>query len=153
MCVCVCQRKNYRLLGEFAKLRKATISFVISVSPSICVCPSEQNSAPTIRISMKFYTCIFSENPSIKFKFHSNLTRITGTLHKNLCTLTIVPRWILLRMRYTSISDKLCRKTKIHILPSVIFFPRKSGCLRDNVEKDGTATQAKDDNIIKRMRN
>ena len=40
----------YYLLGAFAKLRNATIIFVMSV------CPSEwNNSAPTRRIFMKFY--------------------------------------------------------------------------------------------------
>jgi hypothetical protein len=44
--------------GAFSKLRKATITFVMSVRPSIClsVCPSGwNNSAPIGRIFMKFY--------------------------------------------------------------------------------------------------
>jgi hypothetical protein len=38
-----------KCLGAFAKLRKATISFVMTVCPSAC-----ENSAPTGRIFMKF---------------------------------------------------------------------------------------------------
>ena len=38
------------ILGAFAKLRKATISFIMSICPSIW-----NNSAPTWRISKRFY--------------------------------------------------------------------------------------------------
>jgi hypothetical protein len=42
-----------QLLGAFAKLAKATISFVMSVRPSVC--PSAwNNSVPTVRMFMKF---------------------------------------------------------------------------------------------------
>jgi len=40
------------LLGAFAKLRKAIISFIMSVSPSVL--SARNNSAPTKRIFMKF---------------------------------------------------------------------------------------------------
>jgi hypothetical protein len=42
-------------------------------------------------------------------------------------------------------------KIRTHILCLITFF-RKSCRLRDNVEKYGTARQATDDNIIRRMR-
>jgi len=42
------------------------------------------NSALTGRIFMKFDIWVFFENLSWKIKFHYNLTRIPGTLHKNL---------------------------------------------------------------------
>jgi hypothetical protein len=45
---------------------------------------------------------------------------------------------------------KVVEKIKTHILCSITFF-RKSCRLRDNVEKYGTARQATDDNIIRRM--
>jgi hypothetical protein len=61
-------------LGAFAKLRKATISFVISV------CPSKwNNSARTGRIFMKFDIWMFFENMSRKFKFHYNIIRMTDS--------------------------------------------------------------------------
>jgi hypothetical protein len=46
---------------------------------------------------------------------------------------------------------KVVEKIKTHILCSIKFF-RKSCRLWDNVEKYGTARQATDDNIIRRMR-
>jgi hypothetical protein len=63
-------------LSAFAKLRKATISFVMSVRLS-----AWENSAPIGRIFMKFDIWGFFENMSRKFKHHQNRTRINGTLH------------------------------------------------------------------------
>ena len=66
-----------KILGAFAKLRKMTVSFVVSVRPPIhsSVLPSKHssvrpslllsawnNSTPTGRISKKFDTCVFSKN-------------------------------------------------------------------------------------------
>jgi len=50
-------------LGAFAKLRKATINFVMSVCPS-----AWNNSAPTGRVFVKFDIWVFFENMSRKFK-------------------------------------------------------------------------------------
>jgi len=44
-----------------------------------------------------------------KFKFHSNLAKITGTLQDNQHTFMIIYRSILLRMG--SVSDKSCSVT------------------------------------------
>jgi hypothetical protein len=44
-------------LGAFAELRKATFSFVVSISPS-----ARNNLSPTERIFMKFDTLAFFEN-------------------------------------------------------------------------------------------
>ena len=41
----------------------------------------------------------FSKICREKFKFNSNLTRITGTLHEDIRTFKITSRWILLRTR------------------------------------------------------
>jgi len=57
--------QNTVFLDAFAKLQKATISFVMFVCVSIClsVRPSAQNiSPPTGRISTKFGTWLFSES-------------------------------------------------------------------------------------------
>jgi hypothetical protein len=43
-----------------------------------------------------------------KFKFHENLTRITGTLHEDQYTFLIISPLVLLRMR--NVSYKSCRK-------------------------------------------
>jgi hypothetical protein len=84
-------------LDEFAKLRKAIISFVMSVRLS-----TWNNSAATGRILMKFCIWIFVENLSSIFKFLENRTRIKSTLHEDLCTFLIISRPILLRMKNVS---------------------------------------------------
>jgi len=57
------------ILSAFAKLLKATISFVISFRPYVCL-SAWNNSALTGRIFTKFYTWVFFETLSRKFKFH-----------------------------------------------------------------------------------
>ena len=52
--------------GESAKLRKATINFVMSVFLSV----RRNNSAPIGRIFMQFDISVFFETRSRKFKFH-----------------------------------------------------------------------------------
>ena len=90
-------RKQADALGAFAKLQKATISFVMfvclfrcsSVRPSAC-----NNSAPTGRIFMKFEILLFTISKICmkKFEFHYNLTRIKGTLHEYLCTFMLIKK-------------------------------------------------------------
>jgi hypothetical protein len=75
-------RKVAYILGVIAKLRKATISFVMSVRPSVRQ-SAWNNSASTWRIVMKFDISVLFENLSRKFKIQWNLTRITSTLHKD----------------------------------------------------------------------
>ena len=60
-------------LGSFVPLRKATVSFFMSVYPSFW--------PPTGRIFVKFDILVFFENLSRKFKFDENLTGITEFLH------------------------------------------------------------------------
>jgi len=101
-------------VGAFAKLRKATISFVMSVG--LCAWNS---SAPTGRIFMKTDTWV---NLSIKSKLHYNLTRITGTLHAGRYTFIIISRSVLLRMR--NVSDKSCRENRNTHFVFNNFFPK-----------------------------
>ena len=60
--------QNVENLAAFAKLRKVTISFVMSVRPPVC--PHKKNSASTVRIFMTFIFDDFSktnrENSSLK---------------------------------------------------------------------------------------
>ena len=56
-------RQDY-FLDEFAKLRQATIGFVMCIRP-----PAWNNSAPNGRIFIKFYMWVFFEYLSRKFKF------------------------------------------------------------------------------------
>jgi hypothetical protein len=87
----------------------ATISFVMSVCLSLC--PSAWNiSAPTGRIFIKFYIWELFRHLSRKFKFHSNLTRVTGTLHEDRYKLMIKSSWILHTER--NISPRSCRENR-----------------------------------------
>jgi hypothetical protein len=54
-------------LGAFAKLREATLSFVVSVGRQVC--PSARNWAPTGRILTEFGIWVFFENIWRKFMF------------------------------------------------------------------------------------
>ena len=69
------------ILGTFAKLRKATVNFVMSV----CLTVSQsawKNWAPAGRIFMQFDIC-FPKNMTRKFQFHENLKRINNALHED----------------------------------------------------------------------
>jgi hypothetical protein len=94
--------QNVEFLGAFAKLRKATTSFVMSVRSSV---------------SMKLLGCHMTDFSEIwclrifrkyveKLQFLSNLTKITDALREDPCTFMIVLRRILLRMR--NVSDTSC---------------------------------------------
>jgi hypothetical protein len=115
-------------------------------------CFSARNSYTFIeRIFMEFDISVFYENLLRKFKFRSNLTRITGILHEDLFIFMIIPGWILLRMR--NVSDRSCTETRTkHFVFKNLFFFFKSCRLWDNVEKYGAASQATDENTIRRMR-
>ena len=132
--------------GTFAKLLKATISFVTSVCPSVR--PYGTTRLPLNGFSWNL-TWEFFENLSRKFTLHYNLKRITGTLHEDLYTFMIISRSILLRMR--NVLDKLVEEIETHILYSKTFF-QKWCHLWYNVKKYGTAGEASDDNITWRMR-
>ena len=132
---------SYVFLGAFAKFGKATISFVVSVRPSVW-----NNSALTGRIFMGFVIWVFLENMLRIFRFHQNLTRAKGVLYEDRYTLMIISRWIFLTMKNDS--DKVVEKIETHILCSITFFPRKSCPLWNKVGKFCTAGQATDKNII-----
>jgi len=122
--------KIFRFLRAFAELRKATLSFVMSVRPS-----AWNNSTPTGRAVLKFDIWAFFENMSRKFKFHSNRTRIT-VLHVK----TNVHFWsyrvhffLEWEMFWTTIVEKI----KIHFLCSITFFEIYAVCevmWKNNVE-------------------
>jgi hypothetical protein len=59
------------------------------------------------------------ENLLKKFKFHSNLIRITGTLDGDLCAFMMLCLRIVFRMR--SVSDRVVERIKKQILCSVTF--------------------------------
>jgi hypothetical protein len=135
------------ILSAFSKLRKATVSFVMSVllsDLSVIVCPHGTTSAPTGRIWMKFDIWVFFENLLRKFNFHENLTRITGTLHVDQYTFDHISHSF---FRVGNVSDKFVQKIKTHTYYSVIFFSKWCK-LWDNVEKYIRALQARDENML-----
>jgi hypothetical protein len=104
-------------LGAFAKLRKATISFVTSVFPSVC--PHGTARLPLVGLSEVWYLrFFFFENLSRKLKFHSTLTRMMCILHKDHWTFLIICCSFLRMIR---VSDKSGRESKTHVLCSVTF--------------------------------
>jgi hypothetical protein len=85
------------VLGAFAKLRKATISLVMSV------CPSTRKSSATLdEFLWNFISEEFFEELPRKFQFHYNLARITGTSREYIYTFLIICCWILLKVRNVS---------------------------------------------------
>jgi hypothetical protein len=83
---------------------------------TLCFITTRNNSTPTTRILITFYIWGFFENLARKFKFHYNTKRIMATLHEDLCTFIIIPRWILLTTR--NAANKSCREKSKHT-PSV----------------------------------
>jgi hypothetical protein len=67
---------------------------------------------------VEYVSKILQENLS----FIKNLTRITDTLHKDLCTFMIISRWFLLRIR--NVSDKSCRENQNTNFMFNNFFPK-----------------------------
>ena len=91
-----------RVLGAFAKSRKATVSFCLSVRPH------GTNRLALGEILITFYIGGFFETLSRELKFYSNVTWISGTLHEDLCALMMISRGILLRTR--NVSYESCRE-------------------------------------------
>jgi len=121
--------------GAFAKLRKQTISFLISVRLSAC------NSSPTVRIVMKFYIWVLFFGKLLRtFKFYCKLTRIPGTLHEDQHTFLIIFRLGLLTM------TNVVYKSEIHII-WITFFLKEMCRLWDNVNKYWRAGQATIDDM------
>ena len=101
-----------RFLGAFAKLRTSTIF-------------------------MKFDIWVFLKSLLRKFKFHLNMTRITGTLHEDRYTFLIISRSLPPRMK--NVSDESCRENQnTHFVSNKIFFPENRalyGIMWKNVER------------------
>jgi len=94
--------KGHLSLLAVAKLRKATISLVMSV----CL-PAWNNSSPTGRILIKFNITPFFEILSRKSQVHYNFARITDALHEDRYKILIIFRSLvcktfLLYRRYTT---------------------------------------------------
>ena len=105
---------------------EATISFVMSFRLS-----AWNNSAPSGWNFRKFDIWVFFESLSRIFKFHQNLTRITGTAHEDQFTLLIISRSALLRIG--NASDKSRRENQNthfvfkNVFPTIVPFMGQCG--------------------------
>jgi len=100
-CLMSTSKMELLFLGAFTELRK---SFIRLVTCLFAVC-TEPLGCHWMDFHEIWYLRIFRKL-SRKFKFHWNLTRITGTLYGVPPTFMITSRWILLRMR--NISEEIC---------------------------------------------
>ena len=119
-------------LRSFSKFWKTTVSLVISVRLPACLSVrTSARSHGTTRLPLDG----FFEYLPRKFKYPSNLTRITGILHDGQYTFIIISGSFLLRMR--DVLDKIFKKNKTRILCAIILFLRKSYNLWDNTVHPG----------------
>jgi len=112
----------FRRVGKITKSDYQLVHFlpyVLYVRPSVRM---EQLGSHWRDFYEILYLRIFRKSVK-KFKFHQNLTRITGTLHEERHTFLIISRPVFLRMR--NISYKFVDEIKTHILCSTYFFFRK----------------------------
>jgi len=98
------------ILSTIAKLRKATISFVVPVRPSVRI---EQLGFHCTDFHEIWYLIIFRKYVE-KIQVSLKSARINGTVRGDQCTLLIIFHSLLLRMR--NVSDKNYREIKTHIL-------------------------------------
>jgi hypothetical protein len=105
LCLSVKFTMNLKRIREIVR---ATISFV---RPSVCSHGTTRLARYGFFLNSKFERGF--EILSRKFKVGYNLRRITGTLQEYLCQLTIISRWVLLKMR------RYVEKIEIHFLCSV----------------------------------
>jgi hypothetical protein len=99
---------------------------------------------------MKFDILVCFEHLSWKFMLRWNMTRITGTLHRELCTLAVVSCWIFRRMK--NISDKSCRENQNTHFMCAVTFSYQNRVLYEIMWKNyGGAWHSTDDNRIRRL--
>jgi hypothetical protein len=120
-----------RFLSAFANLRRAAISFVMSVRPS-----AWNITTPTGRIFMKFHIRVFFFRKSTE-KIQVSLKADKNNGH--------FARTIMYSYDHISVSSSYNEKCFIWKLYDFLF--RKSHRLCDNVEKYCTAREATDDNM------
>jgi hypothetical protein len=103
------------LSGSFAKLRQATVGFLVSVRPY-----AWNSSGPTGRIVMKIYIWLFFENVWRKSKMWLKSDK-KSTFREDLCTFITVPRWAILKLR--NVSDESCRENQnTHVVFNNLLF-------------------------------
>ena len=133
---------------HFRRVRKICAKQLLA-SSCLSVCLSvrlKKNWAPSGRIFMKFYIRVVFKNLLRKFRFHSDMTRMTGTSHEDRCRIIIISRSILLIIR--NVSNTCCRENQnTYFMFNNVFFPTNWWRLWDNLEKYGTTRQTTGDNI------
>ena len=115
-------------LGAFAKLRKATISFM-SVRP--CMSVRMEPGSHWTDFDEIWYLRLFRksvEKTQVSLQSDNN----NGHIHKDVFTFMTTSRWILLRMR--NVSNKSCRKNQNTCFMFSGFFP-ENRAVWDNVEQ------------------
>jgi len=125
--------------GVFAKLLKATISFITSVCPSVRM---EQLSSHWTDFHEWYSTILWNLVETIQVSLISD--RNNGTAHEGQYKFPIISRSVRLRMR--NVADKSVEKINKHCTIDKFIF-RKSCYLWHNVEKYCTARQVTDDNM------
>jgi hypothetical protein len=127
--------------GAFAKLRKATIRFVMSVRLSVRM---EQLGSHRTDFHEFWYLSIFRKSvEKIQVSFKSDKNK--GYFGEDQYTFLIISCSVLRRMK--NVSDKSSRATRnTHFMLSLFF--RKSCRLWDNVENYCRAGQAIHDNMV-----
>jgi len=110
--------RDFRRLRKIAESENSLRNMCPSVRPSVCM--EQLCSHWTDVYEILYLSIFFFENLPGKFKFHSNWTRITGTLYEDQYTF-LISRSILLRMR--NVSDKSYRANqKTHFMFNNFFF-------------------------------
>jgi hypothetical protein len=128
--------------------RKATMSFVKCISPSVRM---GQLGSHWTDFHEIWYLHVFQKSVE-KIRVSLKSDKNNSTLYEAFCiyTFVTVSRWILLRMR--NFSDKSCRENQNTRFNFNIYFSRKSSRLWRTVEKYGRGRQATDGTVIRRMR-
>jgi hypothetical protein len=88
-------------LGAFTELRKATISFIMSVYPYGQLGSHWTN-------FHEFGIWEFKNNLPRKLQFHYKWTKITITIHEHQCTFLVISCSVILRI--WNVSNKICRE-------------------------------------------
>ena len=130
-------RVTRKFLGAFSKFRKATISFIIFVSPSVC--PHGPTRLPVDGIWWNFILQLFFPKSVEKIRQEQRVL-----YKKDFFTFMIIFPWIILKIR--NISHKRCRENQNTYLCSIGFF-FKSCSFWDNVGKYSRTREATGDNI------
>ena len=109
-------------LGASTELRRATTSFVMSACLSVCTHGTIWLQSDGFSWNL-IYEYFSKKSLSRKFKFKWNLIRITGALHEDLWTLTIICRCRLLlteniSVKYRENQNTYCIFDKFPISPT-----------------------------------